>query len=209
MNRAILPAFAAAVMAAIAALVYPVSAGALGAADKPRSEPALPQGSGGASDASRSPSADELRGVGLSAVKPGTKIMDFELEDLKGKKVKLSGLAGRVVFLNFWATWCPPCRAEMPSMERLHARFADRGLHVLAVDLQEGRREVEGFVAEHKLSFQVVLDRNGSAAAAYGVRSIPTTYVIGRDGTILAGRIGAQEWDSPAVMAFFEKLLAR
>ena len=94
-------------------------------------------------------------------------------------------------------------------MERLHARFADRGLHVLAVDLQEGRREVEGFVAEYKLSFQVVLDRNGSAAAAYGVRSIPTTYVIGRDGTILAGRIGAQEWDSPAVMAFFEKLLAR
>jgi thiol-disulfide isomerase/thioredoxin len=210
-RKAILPVFAALTVVAVGAVVFAVSAGALGPAVAaapaassrvPETVPAIP--------VDLTPlTAEEIREVGLSAVKPGTKIVDFELEDLGGKKVKLSSLAGKVVFLNFWATWCPPCRAEMPSMERLSAKLKDKGLVTLAVDLQEGKREVEGFVREYKLSFPVLYDRNGSAAGGYGVRSIPTTYIIARDGTILAGRIGGQEWDDPKIVAFFEKVLAR
>ncbi len=93
-------------------------------------------------------------------------------------------------------------------MERLHARLGDKGLAVLGVDLQEGKAEVQGFVREHKLTFPILLDRSGSAGGQYGVRSIPTTFVVGPDGKIIAGRIGGQEWDDPKIVAFFERLLA-
>ncbi len=212
MRKAILPAFIAVAIAAVAVIVYAlarVPAAAAAPASERASAAVAPQTAGTPAVTAESFTADELHAVGLSQVRPGTRILDFELQDLKGKKVKLSGLAGQVVFLNFWATWCPPCRAEMPSMERLHARLKDKGLTVIGVDLQEGQREVEGFVKEYKLSFPIVIDRSGSVAAQYGIRSIPTTYVIGRDGTILAGRIGGQEWDDPVIAAFFEKLLAR
>jgi peroxiredoxin len=219
MRKAILPAFIAVAIAAGAAVVYAVARGLIhpqAAAAAPTAEPAAASAPAGSRQATAMPAvtaesftADELHAVGLSQVRPGTRIIDFELQDLKGKKVKLSGLAGQVVFLNFWATWCPPCRAEMPSMERLHARLKDKGLTIIGVDLQEGRREVEDFVREYKISFPIVTDHNGSVASSYGIRSIPTTYLIGRDGTILAGRIGGQEWDDPAIAAFLEKLLGR
>jgi peroxiredoxin len=212
MKRAILPAFIAVAVAATATIIYAVATGFRAQTPAAASAPAAVPSREAAAipvKATDSPSADELHAVGLSQVRPGTRILDFELQDLQGKKVKLSGLAGQVVFLNFWATWCPPCRAEMPSMERLHARLKDKGLTVIGVDLQEGQREVEDFVHEYKLSFPIVIDRSGSVASAYGIRSIPTTYVIGRDGTILAGRIGGQEWDDPVIADFFEKLLAR
>ena len=149
----------------------------------------------------------DLRAVGLQPVKAGTKILDFELEDLEGVKRKLSDYGGKVVFLNFWATWCPPCRAEMPSMQVLYDTFRDKGLEILAVDLREGPDLVRPFMKELELDFIVLLDRSGQVGATYGVRSIPTTYIIDRDGTILAGRIGAQEWDGEEVMEFFERLL--
>ena len=150
---------------------------------------------------------DELRAVGLQPVKEGTAILDFELEDLEGVKHKLSDFKGKVVFLNFWATWCPPCRAEMPSMQVLYDRLKDRGLEILAVDLREGPDLVKSFMEEHDLDFPVLLDRSGRVGGMYGVRSIPTTYVVDRDGIILAGRIGGKEWDSEEDIAFFERLL--
>ena len=210
MKRAILPVFGAVTILAIGAVVYAVTRGALGgSAVTPPPPAASAQAAAIPVDYQPALSAEDLRAVGLSPVKPGTRVIDFELEDLKGKKIKLSSLSGQVVFLNFWATWCPPCRAEMPSMERLHARFKDRGLVVLGVDLQEGKSEVEGFVREYKLTFPILLDRTGSAGGDYGVRSIPTTFVIGRDGSIVAGRIGGQEWDDPKVVALFERLLGK
>lgn len=148
-----------------------------------------------------------LRAAGLSRVREGTKMIDFELDALEGGKTKLSDHAGKVVFLNFWATWCPPCRAEMPSMQVLSDRLKDKGLVILAVDLREGPELVKPFMEEFGLDFPVLLDRTGSVGARYGVRSIPTTYIIDRDGIIVAGRIGGQEWDSDEVIAFFEQLL--
>lgn len=208
MKRAALPLSIVVVVLATATVVY---AAARGLFDRPAPDPTppAPAPAAAAPAASAAVPAEDLRAAGLSPVRPGTSIIDFELQDLKGRKVKLSSFAGKVVFLNFWATWCPPCRAEMPSMERLHARLRDKGLVVLGVDLQEGKSEVEAFVHENFLTFPVVLDSSGSAGAAYGVRSIPTTFIIGRDGTILAGRMGAQEWDDPRVAALLERLLAR
>ena len=154
-------------------------------------------------------SAEELRAAGLSKVRDGIPFVDFDLESLQGGRVRLSSLKGSVVFLNFWATWCPPCREEMPSMERLYSKFAGVGLRIVAVDLQESRRDVEAFVREFGLTFQVLLDPAGQVGSAYGVRGLPTTFLINRDGLLVAGRIGGQEWDTPAVTVVLEKLLGR
>ena len=151
--------------------------------------------------------AEEFKAMGLAALKEGTRSIDFTLSDLSGKKVSLSSYQGKLVFLNFWATWCPPCRAEMPSMERLYQKLKTKGLAILAVDLQEDAKSVQKFIDEHKLTFTVLLDSDGRVGATYGARSIPTTYIIGRDGSALGGVIGGREWDTPEMIAFFTRLL--
>ncbi|OHD76884.1 MAG: hypothetical protein A2V99_12575 [Spirochaetes bacterium RBG_16_67_19] len=151
--------------------------------------------------------AEEFKAMGLAALKEGTASIDFTLSDLSGKKVSLSSFKGKLVFLNFWATWCPPCRAEMPSMERLYQKLKGQGLVVLGVDLQEDAKSVQKFVNEHKLTFPILLDSDGRVGTTYGARSIPTTYIIGRDGSALGGTVGGREWDSPEMIAFFTRLL--
>lgn len=151
---------------------------------------------------------DELIRIGLQPLKEGTEIVDFELQDLSGATRRLSDFRGKVVFLNFWATWCGPCRFEMPSMEKLYRRLKDEGLEILAVNLQEDRSSVEQFVDEYGLSFPVLLDTTGRIGATYGARSIPTTYIVDREGFVIAGTIGTREWDTEEYIRFFEKLLA-
>jgi peroxiredoxin len=148
-----------------------------------------------------------IQDVGLMPLKEGTKIVDFELEDLSGNKVKLSSFSGKVVFLNFWATWCPPCREEMPSMQKLHLEFKDKGLEVVAVDIQEDQQTVESFFKEHELTFTGLLDTDGQTAQSYGVRSIPTSYIIDREGNVIAGKVGGRDWFSDEVVGFFDLLL--
>ncbi len=151
--------------------------------------------------------AEEFEKIGLYALKEGTRSIDFELKDLNGKKISLSSFKGKVVLLNFWATWCPPCREEMPSMERLYRRFKDKDLVILAVDLREEAKVVRKFVAKQKLSFPVLLDSDGKVGAIYGAQSIPLSYLVSRDGNVLAGTIGGREWDSKEHLAFFARLL--
>ena len=124
-----------------------------------------------------------------------------------GTPIRLSDFRGKVVFLNFWATWCVPCRREMPAMERLYREFKKRGFVVLAVNLQEGPSAVKTFVRELKLTFPVVLDPKGAAAIAYAVRSLPATYLIDRDQVIVGRAIGAREWDSRDGQAYIRALL--
>jgi thiol-disulfide isomerase/thioredoxin len=161
----------------------------------------------GASVSATTVTAEEFRQMGLQPPKQRVEIIDFELEDLSGTVRRLSDFNGKVVFLNFWATWCGPCRFEMPSMEKLYRKYKDSGLEIVAVNLQEDRNSVQRFVDEYGLSFPVLLDKTGRIGATYGARSIPTTYIIGRDGTVLAGTIGTREWDTEEVFRFFEKLL--
>jgi thiol-disulfide isomerase/thioredoxin len=152
--------------------------------------------------------AEEFRQLGLQPPKSRLEIVDFELQDLYGTTRRLGDFNGKVVFLNFWATWCGPCRFEMPSMEKLYRRFKAEGLEIVAVNLQEDGDSVQRFVDEYELSFNVLLDTTGRVGATYGARSIPTTYIVDRDGYVLAGTIGTREWDTEEYIRFFEKLLA-
>jgi peroxiredoxin len=144
----------------------------------------------------------------IPVLRARTPIIDFSAPRLDGTPVRLSGLKGKVVFLNFWATWCPPCREEMPSMEALYQRFRDRDLEFLAVDIQEDKDGVAAFMKEYGLTFPVVLDSTGRISAEYGIRGIPTTFIIDREGGIIASVVGGRDWNTEAVFAALELLIS-
>jgi len=140
--------------------------------------------------------------AGLSAramLEKGTRALDFELPSVSGKKVKLSELAKdphrkgarRVVLLNFWATWCPPCRAEVPYLQKLHQRYGKKGLVVVGISMDtQGAAAVRPFVKERKLTYVQLLDPRRTVAQRYKVGPIPTTYIIDRSGVIRKVRLG-------------------
>ena len=132
---------------------------------------------------------------------------DFALSDLSGAQIRLSDLRGKIVFLNVWATWCPPCRAEMPSMQALYERFKGRDFVMLAVAEDTNRADVTAFVKELGVTFPVLLDTDNRLPARYGVTGFPETFVIDRDGQVIKHVIGPEEWDSPAIITYFEELL--
>lgn len=134
---------------------------------------------------------------------------DFTLKDLKGNQVTLKNFKGRVVFLNFWATWCPPCRREMPSMERLYKQLKDRDFTMLAVDMQESEKRVRAFISEFSLSFPVLLDLNGDISSLYGIVGLPTTYIIDREGKIIGKAVGPRDWSSQESKQLFQSLLKK
>jgi peroxiredoxin len=134
---------------------------------------------------------------------------EFSLADLKGRAVRLANLKGRVVFLNLWATWCEPCRQEMPSMQALYTTLAGPDFEMLAVSSDESERTVvERFVATYRLSFPVLLDPELQVASRYRVTGYPETFVIDRNGTIVAHEIGPRHWDAPDSVGAFRKLMS-
>lgn len=126
-----------------------------------------------------------------SSEAPKVKAIDFKLKDLNGKEVSLSDYKGKKVFLNFWASWCPPCKAEMPEMEKLYQETKDSDLVILAVNLAEDKSTVQKFISGNKYNFPVLLDSDNSVAIKYQVASIPTSYFIDKDGNIVAKHIGS------------------
>ncbi len=133
--------------------------------------------------------------------------INFKLENINGIEEELSDYLGKVVFLNFWATWCGPCRYEMPSMENLYNEFKGDGLEILAINLGETVPVIKEFKEDYNLSFPILLDKDNSVAMIYGARSIPTTYLIDREGNILGMAVGAREWDSDALREIFREIL--
>lgn len=132
---------------------------------------------------------------------------DFTLTDLKGKSWRLSSLRGKPVFLNFWATWCPPCQAEMPDIEALHRRYG-KDVVILGVNLttsETSPQSVAKFLAAHGYTFPVVLDKTGSVAQKYLVRFIPTSFFIDRKGIIRAMAVGAM--DQATMLANLKKAM--
>ncbi len=130
---------------------------------------------------------DEITvGVNVGEVAP-----DFTLVDLEGNQVSLSDFRGKTVFINFWATWCPPCRAEMPEIEAVYQEYKDKGVVVIGVDIQETEEEVLQFVQQGGYSWTFVLDTSGEVAASYKIAAIPTSFFIDREGIIQAVNIGA------------------
>src|SRR5215204_1125197 len=122
----------------------------------------------------------------IPAPQQGFLAPDFELETPYGEIVKLSSLRGQAVLVNLWTTWCPPCRAEMRSIEKVYNEYKDQGFIVLAVNMtyQDSPEKIIPFVTEQKLTFPILFDETGDMAKAYELRSLPSSYFIGRDGVI-------------------------
>ena len=134
---------------------------------------------------------------------------DFAVPDLSGQAVRLSALRGKVVLLNLWTTWCPPCREEMPSMQRLYERLRNRDFQLLAVSQDEdGKQVVEPFVKEMHLSFPVLVDPDHQVGDRYGVWGYPETFVIDRTGHVVERVIGPRDWSAPEQVASLEALIA-
>ena len=134
-------------------------------------------------------------------------VSPFTTQGTIEENLSLGALKGKVVFLNFWATWCGPCRSEMPSMESLYGRYKEKGLEILAVNTRESREQVLAFVKENGLSFPVALDIDGKVSDSYGVQAIPTSFIIDREGKIITRVVGSIDWDTPKIRTAFEHLL--
>jgi len=160
-----------------------------------------------AQDIGENPLAKVFAEAGLSYLNQKVSPRDFTLPTLSGDTQTLSALKGKVVFLNFWATWCGPCRVEMPSMEALHNLYAEKGLEILAVNSGEKQPEVLAFMQNNNLSFPAVLDSDGKVSTSYGVQAIPTTFLIDREGKIVVRLVGSINWDTPKIHAALEMLL--
>jgi peroxiredoxin len=131
----------------------------------------------------------------------------LELEDVDGKLHRLSDYRGKVVLVNFWATWCEPCREEMPSMETLRANLQGRPFVVLAVNVGEGARVARGFADKMALRFPLLVDRDTRTTKAWGARVLPASFVIGADGRIRYSFLGAIDWTGTDVKAAIERLM--
>jgi peroxiredoxin len=133
----------------------------------------------------------------------------LELEDVDGKIHRLADYKGKVVLLNFWATWCGPCREEMPSMQSLGESLKSRPFAVLAVNVGEGARAARDFGEKMALRFPLLLDRDTKTTRAWSARLLPASFVIGPDGKVAYSYLGAIDWNSPEVKAKLERLMPR
>ena len=151
---------------------------------------------------------DRLFGiVGVIKVPPAKDPVRINLKDMNGNNISLSDFKGKIVFLNFWTTWCPTCRIEMPSMEKLHQKLKNKNFAMVTINLQESASQVKAFFKEFKLTFTALLDSTGEVGASFGIRAIPTTYIIDKTGRIIGLVSGPREWDSKAAIALFENLI--
>lgn len=155
----------------------------------------------------RMPLADAIKELDL--IKPArTKAAeDFTVATPGGEKIRLADQRGKVVMINFWATWCPPCLEEMPAMERLYRAHRDAGFVLLAVSVDADPKKVTPFVTSHKLTMPIGVDPRMDLANAYGVRALPSSFVVGRDGNLAALAVGPRHWDNRAAHALVEGML--
>ena len=121
---------------------------------------------------------------------------DITTVNLENEPVKLSDYQGKVIFLNFWATWCVPCRVEMPSMKRLEKKLKDKPFVIVTVNLQESSEKIKKFYQNLKLTFDTLLDPDGKIFKLYNASQLPTTYIIDKQGFMVAKAEGPREWDS-------------
>ncbi|MFN3742515.1 MAG: TlpA disulfide reductase family protein [Anaerolineales bacterium] len=128
----------------------------------------------------------------IPAPRKGFLAPDFTLETLEGQSIRLNDLRGRVVVLNFWATWCPPCRAEMPTLEKISREYQGQEVVILGINstIQDDMNAIPGFVTQRGITFPILLDKSGKATRLYEIRALPTTFFIGPDGIIRFVTIG-------------------
>ena len=151
--------------------------------------------------------AGALQGLGLAGYPASTRPPGFSGVTVDGRRLSLEGLRSRVVLLNFWATWCLECRAELPALEQLHRDYAPRGLTVLPVNFREEPGTIRRYASQLGLTMPLLLDSAGAIRQSYGVVGLPTSFLIGRDGRAVARAIGPREWATAEARALIESLL--
>jgi thiol-disulfide isomerase/thioredoxin len=150
-----------------------------------------------------------LKKLGFTVFPQPKEIADFSTQTLGGEKVALGEQRGKIVILNFWATWCPPCRAEMPALEKLWKANKDKAFSIMGVSIGEKALTVKDFIAEAGYSYPVFVDPNNAISEKFGVRSIPTTYILDKKGRAIASKIGGAAFDSEESIALFAQLASR
>jgi peroxiredoxin len=143
-----------------------------------------------------------------ATVAAGKLAANFTLKDLMGDSISLASLRGKIVFLNIWATWCAPCREEMPSIQSLYNAFkANKDFVVLAVSQDTSGEPVAPYVKQNHLKFTVLLDPRNEVGERYDVSGIPETFIIGRDGRIVAHHVGPYDWANADIREALQELI--
>ncbi len=159
------------------------------------------------------PLSEQLYQMGFGIPNSPLDAPDFTVKGIDGRNVSLSSLKGKVVLLNFWATWCPPCKAEMPDMESLYGKMKDSGFTILAISSNDGRetrKKVEDFVKDNGYTFPTAFDDSGSVVPSfYRTGSIPTSYLLNTEGKVIARLVGMYQWDTPEMNSVLKKLAAQ
>jgi peroxiredoxin len=149
-------------------------------------------------------------GQRVRIVQEGDRAPEFQLPSLDGGKVNLSSYRGKVVMVHFWATWCPPCVEEIPTLERLYRAYFGKDLEILAVSVDEGGAGAVGqFMQKNRFALPVLLNSDQSVSRAYGTFKFPETYLIDREGVVRRKVIGAADWMSPAALQVIQAMLDR
>jgi DsbE subfamily thiol:disulfide oxidoreductase len=143
----------------------------------------------------------------LEEVKDHPAAPDFTLKNPAGRKVSLNDYRGKVVFLNFWASWCDPCRGEMPEMDKLYREFKGKGFEILAVNVKDKQEDALKMLKALKITYPVALDPQGEIGLLYGAWAMPSTYLIDRKGVVLARMWGPADWYSPAARNLIKTLV--
>ena len=153
--------------------------------------------------------AEQLQALQLDAPRQRLPAPLFELSDSQGQRISLVNYRGQVVLLNFWATFCQPCRDEMPAIAALENEFSEQGLVVLAIAVDRGSpKAVQKFIQQYGIGFGVPLDPDGSVRNAYEIEALPTSYLIGKDGRFIARAVGDRAWNSSEFRSLIAALLA-
>ncbi|UCG12049.1 MAG: TlpA family protein disulfide reductase [Deltaproteobacteria bacterium] len=148
--------------------------------------------------------------VSQTSIQVGSPAPDFTFPDLNGKLVRLSDHRGMVVLVNIWATWCPPCVDEMPSMQKLYNRLKGENFEMLTVSIDStGREAVVPFIRELNLTFPTLLDPDGKIWRLYGLTGVPESFVVDKEGILVEKIIGPRDWASPEVLRFFQDLIEK
>jgi thiol-disulfide isomerase/thioredoxin len=146
--------------------------------------------------------------TGVAGVREKSPAPDITVNSLKNVPLKLSDLKGKVVLLNFWATWCPPCREEIPSMMKLNSAMAGKPFQMVAVSIDEGGvPEIESFFKASGFKLPTYTDQGGAAQKTYGITGVPESFVIDKNGILVKKVIGPLAWDSPDKISFLEALM--
>ncbi|MGD2186287.1 MAG: TlpA disulfide reductase family protein [Desulfobacterales bacterium] len=146
--------------------------------------------------------------LNYSSLKTGRPAPDFTLPGLDDKMVSLSDYRGHVVLVNIWATWCPPCVDEMPSMEKLYQELKGENFEILAVSIDAaGKKAVAPFMKKYNLSFPVLMDPDGSIQTLYQTTGVPESFIINQEGVLIEKIIGARDWATSEILRFFRGLI--